>query len=108
MPWTIAPTSLFEGMPNVRTVIERSMKSKYLSEVRFSRVKGASYCPTCRMAMSPQGARATKLSVACGVPAKSPAMLKYTIGPTQPATSARARRTSKLGKGSGGAAFLPA
>ncbi len=50
------PCSLFDGMPNARTVIERSMKSKYLSEVRFSSVNGASYWPNCRMAIVPQGA----------------------------------------------------
>ena len=64
------------------------MKSKYLSDVRFSSVKGASYWPTWRMTRLLQGAIATKSSVvarfACATgaaaggraAAKSPAMLK--------------------------------
>ena len=75
-------------MPKARTVIERSMKSKYLSEVRFSSVNGASNWPTCKMARLFQGASATKSSVvarfagatgaadAGGPSAKSPASQK--------------------------------
>ena len=40
-------------MPKARTVSERSMKSKYLSDVRFSSVKGASNWPNCRIAVAP-------------------------------------------------------
>ena len=95
-------------MPNARTVIERSMKSKYLSDVRFSSVKGASYWPTCRIARLPQGAIATKSSVVArlagatgagpggGPSAKSPAMLKKTRLSIQPASSRRARRSRNV------------
>jgi hypothetical protein len=85
-PCSIAPISLLSGTPKARTVIERSMKSKYLSAVLFSRVNGASNWPTCKMARFLHGASATKSSVvlrlagatgaapAGGARAKSPAI----------------------------------
>jgi hypothetical protein len=46
-------------MPNARTVIDRSMKSVYLLEIRFSSVNGALNWPTWRIARFFQGASAT-------------------------------------------------
>ena len=89
------------------------MKSKYLSDVRFSSVKGASYWPTWRMARLFQGAIATKSSVVIrfagatgagpggGPIAKSAAMLKKTRLSIQPPSSSRARRIRNVSFGVG-------